>query len=109
MIREHDRVVLTNPIPAEGLEAGDGGAGVHVYGDGRACGVGFIALDGAEVHWHESRSDTFPGIGPPAPGPFCCMCGTKEPAFPLRASRRPPRRRWRSLTPRGPQWNRCPV
>lgn len=46
MIREHERVVLTTAIPAEGLEAGDVGTVVHVYGDGRACEVEFTTLDG---------------------------------------------------------------
>ncbi|HEY8204855.1 MAG TPA: DUF4926 domain-containing protein [Pyrinomonadaceae bacterium] len=31
MIKEHDRVVLTNSVPSEGLEEGDVGTVVHVY------------------------------------------------------------------------------
>lgn len=46
MIREHDRVVLKTPVPAEGLEAGDVGAVVHVYRDGQAYEVEFVTLDG---------------------------------------------------------------
>ncbi len=46
MIHEHDRVVLTMPVPAEGLEAGDVGAVVHVYRDGQAYEVEFVTLDG---------------------------------------------------------------
>lgn len=46
MIKEHDRVVLTSGIPAEGLEAGDVGTVVHIYGDGKAYEVEFVALDG---------------------------------------------------------------
>jgi hypothetical protein len=46
MIAEHDRVVLLAPLAAEGLEAGDVGTVVHVYPDGRAYEVEFIALDG---------------------------------------------------------------
>ncbi len=46
MIREHDRVVLKTPVPAEGLEAGDVGAVVHVYRDGQAYEVEFLTLDG---------------------------------------------------------------
>jgi hypothetical protein len=46
MIKEHDRVVLKAPVPAEGLEAGDVGAVVHVYRDGLAYEVEFVALDG---------------------------------------------------------------
>ena len=46
MICEHDRVVLKTPVPAEGLEAGDVGAVVHVYRDGHAYEVEFVTLDG---------------------------------------------------------------
>ena len=46
MIKEHDRVVLTKHIPAEGLESGDVGTVVHVYNDGKAYEVEFLTLDG---------------------------------------------------------------
>ena len=46
MIGEHDRVVLTAPVPEEGLESGDVGTVVHVYPDGTAFEVEFTALDG---------------------------------------------------------------
>ena len=46
MIKEHDRVVLTAPIPTERLEVGDVGTVVHVYPDGKAFEVEFTALDG---------------------------------------------------------------
>ncbi len=46
MIKEHERVVLTAPIPAEGLEAGDVGTVVHVYRDGLAYEVEFTTLAG---------------------------------------------------------------
>jgi hypothetical protein len=46
MLNEHDRVVLTRPVSAEGLEAGDVGTIVHVYPDGQAYEVEFVALDG---------------------------------------------------------------
>ena len=46
MIKERDRVVLTTNVPAEGLEAGDVGTVAHVYRDGLACEVEFVALDG---------------------------------------------------------------
>ncbi|HVU27151.1 MAG TPA: DUF4926 domain-containing protein [Verrucomicrobiae bacterium] len=45
-IKEHDRVVLTRDLPAKGLEAGDVGTVVHLYRDGRAYEVEFVALDG---------------------------------------------------------------
>jgi hypothetical protein len=46
MIREHERVVLRTPVPAEALEAGDVGTVVHVYADGRVYEVEFLTLDG---------------------------------------------------------------
>ena len=46
MIREHERVVLTAPVPKECLEIGDVGTVVHVYSDGKAFEVEFTTLDG---------------------------------------------------------------
>jgi len=46
MIREHDRVVLTDDLLAEGLKAGDVGTVVHVHTGGRAFEVEFVTLDG---------------------------------------------------------------
>ena len=46
MIKEHERVVLTGPVPAEALEAGDVGTIVHVYRDGLAYEVEFTTLAG---------------------------------------------------------------
>ena len=46
MIREHDRVVLTAPVPKERLETGDVGTVVHVYTDGKAFEIEFMTLDG---------------------------------------------------------------
>lgn len=46
MIKEHDRIVLTKPVPAEGLEVGDVGTVVHAYADGNAFEVEFTTLDG---------------------------------------------------------------
>lgn len=46
MIAEHERVVLTAAIPAEGLESGDVGTVVHIYKDGLAYEVEFTTLDG---------------------------------------------------------------
>ncbi|MGE3311228.1 MAG: DUF4926 domain-containing protein [Limisphaerales bacterium] len=47
MIREHDRVVLTAPIPDRGLETGDVGAVVHVYPNAAAYEVEFVTLGGS--------------------------------------------------------------
>jgi non-homologous end joining protein Ku len=46
MMKEHDRVVLTAPVPNEHLEIGDVGTVVHVYADGRAFEIEFMTLDG---------------------------------------------------------------
>jgi len=46
MLREHDRAVLTVPLPDAGLEAGDVGTVVHVYRDGQAYEIEVVALDG---------------------------------------------------------------
>ena len=46
MIKEHERVVLKVPVPAEGLETGDVGTVVHVYKDGEAYEVEFTTLEG---------------------------------------------------------------
>jgi hypothetical protein len=44
MIREHDRVVLTAPMPSQRLQIGDVGTVVHVYGDGKAFEIEFTTL-----------------------------------------------------------------
>jgi hypothetical protein len=49
MIKEHDRVVLTDDLPTEGLKAGDIGTVVHIHGKGEAYEVEFICLDGETV------------------------------------------------------------
>ena len=46
MIQEQERIVLTTPVTAEKLEAGDVGTVVHVYRDGQAYEVEFLTLDG---------------------------------------------------------------
>ena len=46
MIEEHASVVLTEPLPAAGLEAGDVGVAVHVHGNAAAFEVEFMTLDG---------------------------------------------------------------
>ena len=49
MIKGLDRIVLTEPVPAEALELGDVGTVVHVYADGKAFEVEFTTLDGKTV------------------------------------------------------------
>jgi hypothetical protein len=46
MIKEHDRIVLTNDVPGECLKAGDVGTVVHMYAQGEAFEVEFLTLDG---------------------------------------------------------------
>ena len=47
MLKEHASVVLTQDLPASGLEAGDVGVVVHVHRNGEAYEVEFLSLDGA--------------------------------------------------------------
>jgi hypothetical protein len=49
MIREHDTIVLARDLPALGLERGDVGAVVHVYGDGKAVEVEFVSGAGTTM------------------------------------------------------------
>ena len=46
MHKEHDRVVLTDDISANGLKVGDVGAIVHVYPGADAFVVEFLTLEG---------------------------------------------------------------
>lgn len=46
MIKEHDRVILTNDLSAEGLKAGDVGTVIHVHRGGEAFEVEFLTLHG---------------------------------------------------------------
>ncbi len=46
MIEEHSSVVLTEALPAAGLEAGDVGVVVHVHPGAEAFEVEFMTLDG---------------------------------------------------------------
>lgn len=46
MIKEHERVVLTASVPEAGLEPGDVGTVVHVYGGGEAYEVELVTLEG---------------------------------------------------------------
>lgn len=48
-IKEHDCVVLTRDLRAEGLKAGDVGAVVHVHKGGVAYEVEFVTLTGKTI------------------------------------------------------------
>ena len=49
MINEHDRVVLTEDVPCEGLKAGDVGTVVHIHAGGEAYEVEFITFAGNTI------------------------------------------------------------
>ena len=49
MIEEHASVVLTERLPAVGLEAGDVGIVVHVHRNGEAFEVEFMTLYGSTL------------------------------------------------------------
>ncbi len=49
MIREHATVALTADVTAEGLAAGDIGAVVGIYQDGKAYEVEFTTIGGRTV------------------------------------------------------------
>ena len=46
MIKEHDRVVLTDSIPEQGLVPGDVGTVIHIYNSNEAYEIEFLSLDG---------------------------------------------------------------
>ena len=45
-MKEHERIILTNDIPSEGLTAGDVGTIIHVHSGGKAYEVEFMSLAG---------------------------------------------------------------
>lgn len=49
MIKEHDKVVLTEDLLDEGLKAGDIGTVVHVHRNGEGYEVEFMTLAGDTV------------------------------------------------------------
>ena len=57
MITEHASVVLTENLPAAGLEAGDVGVVAHIHRNGEAYEVEFMTLDGGTltIHTLEAR------------------------------------------------------
>ena len=48
-IKELDAVALTTDLPAEGLEAGDIGTVVMIYGQGESYEVEFVGYDGHTI------------------------------------------------------------
>jgi len=49
MIKEHDIVVLTEDMPAEGLTAGDVGTVLHIHNKGEGYEVEFVTLAGQTI------------------------------------------------------------
>jgi hypothetical protein len=49
MVREHDRIVLLQDVPAERLKAGDIGTVVHVHKGGAGYEVEFMTLTGETI------------------------------------------------------------
>ena len=49
MLQDLDSVALTRDVPESGLTAGDLGAIVHVYADGKAYEVEFVGLAGETI------------------------------------------------------------
>ena len=54
---EHERIVLTTDFPDYGLQTGDVGTIVHIYKEGQAYEVEFVALTGKTVAVVTVRSD----------------------------------------------------
>ena len=54
---EHERIVLMTDLPEHGLQAGDVGTIVHIYGGEQAYEVEFVALTGKTVAVVTVRSD----------------------------------------------------
>jgi hypothetical protein len=49
MINEHEYVILTEDLPAAGLQVGDVGTVVHLHQDGAAYEVEFMTLAGETI------------------------------------------------------------
>ena len=64
MLEEHSQVVLTQDLPALGLEAGDVGVIVHVHKQGDAYEVEFLTLDGETIGGETVESTKLRPVGP---------------------------------------------
>lgn len=49
MIKEHERIVLTQDLPEETLKAGDIGTVVHIHQNGAGYEVEFMTLTGETI------------------------------------------------------------
>jgi hypothetical protein len=63
-MKEHDRVVLTEDLPGEGLVAGDLGTIVGVYEDGEAYEVEFMTIDGDTIAVSTILADGVRAVAP---------------------------------------------
>ena len=63
MLAEHSLVVLTRDIPESGLDAGDVGAIVHIYGQGAAYEVEFVDGDGTTIALVTLKSESVRPVG----------------------------------------------
>ena len=45
-MKEHDRIILAEDIPSEGLTVGDVGTIIHIHAGGKAFEVEFVTLTG---------------------------------------------------------------
>ena len=63
MLAEHSLVVLTRDIPESGLDAGDVGAIVHIYGQGVAYEVEFVDGVGTTVALVTLKSESVRAVG----------------------------------------------
>ena len=64
MIKEHDRIVLTADLDAEGLRTGDVGTVVHIHAGEEAYVVEFVTLDGKPVTVTTLTASQVRPIGP---------------------------------------------
>ena len=62
-IKEHDCVVLTADLPAEGLKAGDVGTVVHIHAGGTAYEVEFVTLAGDTIAVATVEADNLRPVG----------------------------------------------
>ena len=64
MFKELDCVALNVALPEHGLAAGDVGAVVHVYGEGRAFTVEFTTFNGKTVALAKVSADQIHPLAP---------------------------------------------
>ena len=64
MLKELDTVVLTRDLPQIGLAAGDIGAIVHAYPDGKAFEVEFVGLTGDTIAVETLLADAIRPVRP---------------------------------------------